>query len=86
MGNEFQEMLTSYGIKNKPITAKHPQANAICERDEYCSFVLMETKVIFETSSNMLPFPSDPKQLSFHFSCFTRANFIWSRYDYQKTL
>jgi len=32
MGDEFQEMLKSYGIKSKPITSKNPQANAICER------------------------------------------------------
>ncbi|POM79703.1 Pol protein [Phytophthora palmivora] len=31
-GNEFQELLRSYGIKSKPITSKNPQANAICER------------------------------------------------------
>ncbi|OWZ03089.1 Pol Polyprotein [Phytophthora megakarya] len=31
-GNEFQELLRSYGIKAKPITTKNPQANAICER------------------------------------------------------
>ena len=31
-GAEFQELLSSYGIKDKPITAKNPQANAICER------------------------------------------------------
>ena len=32
MGEEFQEMLRSYGIQSKPITIKNPQANAICER------------------------------------------------------
>lgn len=32
MGQEFQEMLTNYAIKSKPITSKNPQANAICER------------------------------------------------------
>jgi predicted aspartyl protease len=32
VGNEFQELLQSYGIKSKPITAKNPQANALCER------------------------------------------------------
>lgn len=32
IGEEFQELLQSYGIKSKPITAKNPQANAICER------------------------------------------------------
>ncbi|GMF14430.1 unnamed protein product [Phytophthora fragariaefolia] len=31
-GDEFQELLRSYGIKAKPITTKNPQANAICER------------------------------------------------------
>ncbi|OWZ20898.1 Pol Polyprotein [Phytophthora megakarya] len=31
-GNEFQELLRSYGIKVNPITTKNPQANAICER------------------------------------------------------
>ncbi|OWZ02754.1 Pol Polyprotein [Phytophthora megakarya] len=31
-GEEFQELLRSYGIKAQPITAKNPQANAICER------------------------------------------------------
>eukprot|EP00644_Phytophthora_capsici_P005341 jgi/Phyca11/96236/e_gw1.1.1686.1 len=31
-GKEFQELLRSYGIKAKTITAKNPQANAICER------------------------------------------------------
>ena len=31
-GEEFQELLRSYGLKSKPITAKNPQANAICER------------------------------------------------------
>ena len=31
-GAGFQELLSSYGIKDKPITAKNPQANAICER------------------------------------------------------
>jgi cleavage and polyadenylation specificity factor subunit 1 len=31
-GEEFKEMLLSYGIKPKPITSKNPQANAICER------------------------------------------------------
>ncbi|GMF24808.1 unnamed protein product [Phytophthora fragariaefolia] len=31
-GVEFQMLLYSYGIKAKPITAKNPQANAICER------------------------------------------------------
>ncbi|KAG6611400.1 Pol Polyprotein [Phytophthora cinnamomi] len=31
-GEEFQELLRSYGIKAKPITTKNPQANAICER------------------------------------------------------
>ena len=31
-GEEFQELLQSYGIKSKPITAKNPQANSICER------------------------------------------------------
>ncbi|KAE8895361.1 hypothetical protein PF003_g20769 [Phytophthora fragariae] len=31
-GEELQELLRSYGIKAKPITAKNPQANAICER------------------------------------------------------
>ncbi|KAJ0408806.1 hypothetical protein P43SY_000702 [Pythium insidiosum] len=30
--HEFQELLQSYAIKSKPITAKNPQANAICER------------------------------------------------------
>ncbi|OWZ13223.1 LOW QUALITY PROTEIN: Pol Polyprotein [Phytophthora megakarya] len=32
IGEEFQELLRSYGIKKKPITTKNPQANAICER------------------------------------------------------
>ena len=32
MGREFQEMLSSLGIKSKPITRKNPQANAIVER------------------------------------------------------
>lgn len=32
IGEEFQELLQSYGIKSKTITAKYPQANAICER------------------------------------------------------
>lgn len=31
-GEELQEMLKSYSIKAKPITAKNAQANAICER------------------------------------------------------
>lgn len=31
-GDEFQEMLLSLAIKSKRITAKNPQANAICER------------------------------------------------------
>uniref|UniRef100_A0AAV1U4K5 RNA-directed DNA polymerase n=1 Tax=Peronospora matthiolae TaxID=2874970 RepID=A0AAV1U4K5_9STRA len=31
-GDEFQELLRSYGIQAKPITSKNPQANAICER------------------------------------------------------
>jgi hypothetical protein len=31
VGNEFQELLQSYGIKSKPITAKNPQASALCE-------------------------------------------------------
>jgi hypothetical protein len=32
MGQEFQEMLESYGITPKPTTIKNPQANAILER------------------------------------------------------
>ena len=32
LGQEFQEMLTSYGIKRQPTTVKNPQANAILER------------------------------------------------------
>ncbi|KAE8993900.1 hypothetical protein PR001_g19447 [Phytophthora rubi] len=31
-GDEFQALLLSMAIKDKPITAKNPQANAICER------------------------------------------------------
>ncbi|POM69427.1 Hypothetical protein PHPALM_14275 [Phytophthora palmivora] len=31
-GDEYLELLRSYGIKPKPITVKNPQANAICER------------------------------------------------------
>ena len=31
-GEEFQELLRSYGLKSKPITAKNPQKNEICER------------------------------------------------------
>ncbi|KAE9198591.1 hypothetical protein PF004_g19500 [Phytophthora fragariae] len=31
-GDEFQLLLKSMAIKDKPITAKNPQANAICER------------------------------------------------------
>eukprot|EP00644_Phytophthora_capsici_P004502 jgi/Phyca11/110991/e_gw1.19.664.1 len=31
-GEEFQELLRSYGIKAKPTSTKNPQANAICER------------------------------------------------------
>ncbi|OWZ16640.1 Pol Polyprotein [Phytophthora megakarya] len=31
-GEEFQELLRSYGINVQPIAAKNPQANAICER------------------------------------------------------
>ena len=32
LGIEFQELLTSYGIKSKPTTVKNPRANAIVER------------------------------------------------------
>jgi hypothetical protein len=32
MGDEFQELLTSFGISSKPITKKNPQANALVER------------------------------------------------------
>ena len=32
IGEEFQEMITTFGIKPKPITTKNPQANAIIER------------------------------------------------------
>ena len=32
IGWEFQELLRSYGIKKKPITAFNPQANAVLER------------------------------------------------------
>jgi hypothetical protein len=32
LGIEFQELLTSYGIKSKPTTVKNPTANAIVER------------------------------------------------------
>jgi hypothetical protein len=31
-GDEFQALLKSMAIKDKPITAKNPQSNAICER------------------------------------------------------
>ena len=32
LGNEFQELLRSYGIESKPTTVKNPQANAVLER------------------------------------------------------
>ena len=32
VGEEFQEMLESYGIASKPTTVKNPQANAMHER------------------------------------------------------
>ena len=32
IGNEFNELLDSYGIKKKPTTGKNPQANAVHER------------------------------------------------------
>ena len=32
IGKEFQEMLSSYGIKYQPTTVKNPQANALIER------------------------------------------------------
>jgi len=32
IGQEFQELLHSYGITPKPTTAKNPQANGIIER------------------------------------------------------
>jgi RNase H-like domain found in reverse transcriptase/Integrase zinc binding domain/Reverse transcriptase (RNA-dependent DNA polymerase) len=32
MGQEFQELLLSYGIRSKPTTVRNPQANAILER------------------------------------------------------
>ena len=31
-GEDFHEMLRSYGIQSKLITSKNPKANAICER------------------------------------------------------
>ena len=32
IGKEFQELLSSYGIKSVPTTVKNPQANALIER------------------------------------------------------
>ncbi|GAX23113.1 hypothetical protein FisN_UnNu094 [Fistulifera solaris] len=31
-GNEFQELLTSYGVKGKPASARNPQSNSVVER------------------------------------------------------
>lgn len=31
-GEEFQELLRSYGVQAKPVTSKNPKANAICDR------------------------------------------------------
>ena len=32
IGHDFQDMLSDYGVKKKPITTRNPQANAVVER------------------------------------------------------
>lgn len=50
-GFEFQELLTSYGIKNRPITTANPQANSVLERahqtmaNQMRSIILMSLQI-----------------------------------------
>ena len=45
-GDEFQELLTSYGIEKKPTTVKNPQANAMHERTHLVLTEMLRTQEI----------------------------------------
>ncbi|OWZ04540.1 LOW QUALITY PROTEIN: hypothetical protein PHMEG_00023540 [Phytophthora megakarya] len=77
-GEEFQELLRSYGITAKPITAKNSQADAICERVHLeienilrCHEGTDWRKVIYYTAF----------ALSQHPQCFSWPTRLWTRHD-----
>lgn len=53
-GEEFQELLLSYGVKSKPTIVKNPQANTVHERAHFLIAEMVRTqKVIVPHDSSI---------------------------------
>ena len=59
MGEEFQEMLSSYGITASPTTVKNPTANAILERSHQVIANMLRVKELETIDLNAIPNPLD---------------------------
>ena len=59
IGEEFQEMLASYGIAASPTTVKNPTANAILERSHQVIANMLRTKDMETVDLNAVPNPLD---------------------------
>jgi transposase InsO family protein len=84
VGNEFHELLQSYGIKSKPITTKNPQAKVLCERIhlELMNMVRCYPNVEWTRSINYAAFAIS--WISFSSQCFIWLTTFWASYAYSR--